>query len=142
MAVVAGQSSDRVRTCLTQPPEPAAGKAVTQRPSRSDTDGMVKKTAAVLLTAAALSAIPAAIIPVAQADICGDFGGRRVTVGGCTPGIAGDAIDAAVAGDWVRYGLPETYAFSLVPAFPGEQPCMSPNGLPYYTPGDAPCWVG
>lgn len=110
---------------------------------------MAKKFAAVLLSAAALSAIPAAIAPVAQADVCGDIGGRHVTVGGCTPGIAGDAVDAAVAGaavadasDWARYGLPETYAFSLVPAFPGEQPCISPNGLPYYTPGDAPCWVG
>lgn len=108
----------------------------------SDNDGMVKKIAVVLLSAAALSAIPAAIAPVSQADVCGDVGGRHVTVGGCTPGIAGDAVDAAVAGDWVRYGLPQTYAFSLVPAFPGEQPCISPNGLPYYTPGDAPCWVG
>jgi hypothetical protein len=103
---------------------------------------MVKKIAVVLLSAAALSAIPAAISPLAQADVCGDIGGRHVTVGACTPGIAGDAVDAAVAGDWVRYGLPETYAFSLVPAFPGEQPCISPAGLPYYTPGDAPCWVG
>ncbi|GAY19245.1 hypothetical protein [Mycobacterium sp. shizuoka-1] len=109
---------------------------------------MAKKIAAVLLSAAALSAIPAAIAPVAQADICGDVGGRHVTVGGCTPGIAGDAVDAAVAGaavagatDWARYGFPESYAYSLVPAFPGEAPCISPTGLPYYTPGDAPCYV-
>ncbi|AKK30050.1 hypothetical protein [Mycobacterium sp. EPa45] len=105
---------------------------------------MVKKTAAVLLSAAALAAIPTAIAPVAQADVCGDIGGRHVSVGGCTPGIAGDVVaGAAVAdADWARYGLPETYAFSLVPAFPGEQPCISPAGLPYYTPGDAPCFVG
>lgn len=103
---------------------------------------MVKKTAVVLLSAAALSVIPVAISPLAQADVCGDIGGRHVTVGGCTPGIAGDAVDAAVAGDWVRYGLPETYAFSLVPAFPGEQPCISPNGLPYYTPATLPAGSG
>ncbi|SBS76098.1 conserved exported hypothetical protein [uncultured Mycobacterium sp.] len=103
---------------------------------------MTKRTAAILLSVAALSAIPAAIAPAAQADICGDVGGRHVTVGGCTPGIAGDAVDAAVAGDWARYGFPESYAYSLVPAFPGEAPCISPTGLPYYTPADAPCFAG
>lgn len=109
---------------------------------------MTTKFAATLLTAAALAAVPAAIAPVAQADICGDIGGRHVSVGGCTPGLAGDAVDAAVAGaavagaaDWARYGFPESYAYSLVPAFPGEAPCISPTGLPYYTPGAAPCYV-
>jgi hypothetical protein len=102
---------------------------------------MSKKSAAILLSMAALSAIPAAIAPVAHGDVCGDFGGRRVTVGGCTPGIAGDAVDAAVAGDWVRYGFPQSYAYSLVPSFPGEAPCISPTGLPYYTPGAEPCYV-
>ena len=110
---------------------------------------MIKFSAAVLLSAAALAAIPAAIAPVAQADVCGDIGGRHVTVGGCTPGIAGDAVDAAVgvgvadavAGDWVRYGFPATYAYSLVPSFPGEAPCISPTGLPYYTPGAEPCYA-
>ncbi|MFN8070294.1 MAG: hypothetical protein U0R66_00545 [Mycobacterium sp.] len=109
---------------------------------------MTTKFAATLLTAAALTAVPAAITPVAQADICGDVGGRHVSVGGCTPGLAGDAVDAAVAGvavagaaDWARYGFPENYAYSMVPAFPGEAPCISPTGLQYYTPGDAPCYV-
>lgn len=110
---------------------------------------MSKRTATILLSLAALSVVPAAITPIAQADVCGDVGGRHVTVGGCTPGIAGDAVAGAVAvgtadavaGDWVRYGFPETYAYSLVPAFPGEQPCISPTGLPYYTPGTEPCYV-
>ena len=108
---------------------------------------MSKRTAAILLSLAALSAVPAAIAPVAQADVCGDVGGRHVSVGGCT-NIAGDAADAAVAGaavatadDWARYGFPESYAYSLVPAFPGEAPCISPTGLPYYTPGAEPCYV-
>ncbi|MCI4674151.1 hypothetical protein [Candidatus Mycolicibacterium alkanivorans] len=110
---------------------------------------MSKKTAAILLSLAALSAIPAAIAPVAQADVCGDFGGRHVAIGGCTPGFADDAVDAAVAAgaadavanDWARYGFPASYAYALVPSFPGEAPCISPTGLPYYTPGDAPCYV-
>ena len=102
---------------------------------------MAKKSAAILLSVAALSALPAAIAPAAHADICGDVGGRHVNVGGCTPGIAGDVAGAAVAGDWVRYGLPVNYAYSLVPAFPGEAPCVSPTGLEYYTPGSEPCYT-
>lgn len=109
---------------------------------------MTKKMTATMLSALALAAVPTAIAPVAQADICGDVGGRHVSVGGCTPGLAGDAVDAAVAGaavvgatDWARYGFPENYAYSLVPSFPGEAPCISPTGLPYYTPGAAPCYL-
>lgn len=112
---------------------------------------MTTKFAATLLAAAALAAVPTAIAPAAQADVCGEVGGRHVSVGGCTPGLAGVAVDAAVAGaavddvagaDWARYGFPENYAYSMVPAFPGEAPCISPTGLPYYTPGAAPCFVG
>ncbi|HNM10296.1 MAG TPA: hypothetical protein PKI02_02510 [Mycobacterium sp.] len=108
---------------------------------------MSKRTAVILLSLAALSAVPAAIAPVAQADVCGDVGGRHVSVGGCT-NVAGDAVDAAVAGaavvgvdDWARYGFPQSYAYSVVPAFPGEAPCISPTGLEYYTPGAEPCYV-
>jgi hypothetical protein len=110
---------------------------------------MSKKSAAILLSLAALSAAPMAIAPVAQADVCGEVGGRHVAVGGCTPGIGRDAVDAAVgvgvadaaAGDWARYGFPATYAYALVPSFPGEAPCISPTGLEYYTPGAEPCYV-
>ena len=48
--------------------------------------------------------------------------------------------DAAVAGDWARYGWDQAYPYSVYPAFPGEAPCISPTGLPYYTPGAAPCY--
>jgi hypothetical protein len=108
---------------------------------------MRKKIAATLFTAAALAAVPAAITPVANAEVCGDVGGRWVNVGGCTdvardlavPAIAGAAVVGA--DEWARYGFPEAYAYSLVPAFPGEAPCISPTGLPYYTPGAAPCYL-
>ena len=107
---------------------------------------MTTKFAATLLTAAALAAIPAAFTPVAQADVCGDVGGRWVNVGGCTdvardlavPAIAGAAVVGA--DDWARYGFPQAYPFSVYPNFPGEAPCISPAGLPYYTPGDLPCY--
>ncbi|MEI6254418.1 MAG: hypothetical protein WCP30_16605 [Mycobacteriaceae bacterium] len=108
---------------------------------------MRKKFAATLLTTAALAAVPAAIAPVAQADVCGDVGGRHVSVGGCTD-VARDVADPFIAGaavvgvdDWARYGFPEAYAYALVPTFPGEAPCISPTGLPYYTPGAAPCYL-
>lgn len=108
---------------------------------------MTTKFAATLLTVAALAAVPAAIAPVAQADVCGDVGGRHVSVGGCTD-VARDVADPFIAGaavvgvdDWARYGFPEAYAYSLVPAFPGEAPCISPTGLPYYTPGAEPCYL-
>lgn len=107
---------------------------------------MTKKFAVTLLTAVAAAA-PFAVAPAAQAEICGDVGGRHVQVGGCTPGIVGGVADAAVAGaavagvaDWERYGFDRDYAFSMVPAFPGEAPCISPAGLPYYTPGPMPCY--
>lgn len=99
--------------------------------------------AAALLTASAIAAAPFVLAPAAQAEICGDVGGRFVTVGGCTPGIAGAAVaGAAVAGvaDWERYGFAQDYPISMVPAFPGEAPCISPRGLPYYTPGAMPCY--
>lgn len=103
---------------------------------------MTNKLAATLLAAMALAAVPVAISPTAGADICGDVGGRHVTVGGCTPGIAGDAIDAAVVGAAVddRYAAWPGYAMAEVPSFPGELPCYTPTGLPYYTPGNAPCY--
>ena len=108
---------------------------------------MTKKTATTLLAALGLAAAPFAFIPAAQADICGDVGGRHVSVGGCTPGIAGGIADAAVAGAAVagvasidRWGFAQDYPINDFPAFPGEAPCISPNGLPYYTPGDAPCY--
>lgn len=107
---------------------------------------MTKKTTATLIGALALASLPALIAPVAQADVCGDVGGRHVSVGGCTD-VARDVAAPFVAGaavvgvdDWARYGFDQAYPFALVPGFPGEAPCISPAGLPYYTPGDAPCY--
>jgi hypothetical protein len=41
-------------------------------------------------------------------------------------------VDAAV-----RYAIP--YGYPLVPAFPGELPCYTPDGQPYFTPYLEPC---
>ncbi len=115
---------------------------------------MTKKMTATLFSALAMASVPAIMTPVAQAEICGEVGGRHVAVADCGPGLVGLGVDAAVvgtdaavagaevagAGDWARYGFPEAYPFSMYPAFPGEAPCISPAGLPYYTPGAAPCY--
>jgi hypothetical protein len=84
-----------------------------------------------LLVAAslALAGLAAPIAP-AHADVCGAVGGRHVDVGGCTPGIAGDAIAGAAAGAAIR---------AADPYIPGEIPCYAPDGQPYYTPPGAPC---
>jgi len=89
----------------------------------------MKKLAAALLTAMALAVVPVAIPPVGHADVCGDVGGRHVSVGGCTD-VAGDvAAGAALA------GADEAAAQAAA----GQPPCYTPEGVPYYTPGDAPC---
>ena len=103
---------------------------------------MSKKIVATLVGALAMSALPLIAIPAAQAEICGEAG-RYVRVGGCVDPI-GDVAGAAVAGAAIagvdRWGFGVPYAINEFPAFPGEAPCFSPNGLPYYTPGDAPCY--
>ena len=107
---------------------------------------MSRKLTATLLTAMALAAVPAAIAPVAQAEVCVGDAWRHVGIGGCT-NVVGDVAGAAVAGAAVadvaaanRYGFAENYPVSEWPAFPGEAPCISPAGIPYYTPGNAPCY--
>ena len=107
-----------------------------------------------LFAGLAMALVPAITPPTAQAEVCGEIGGRRVAIADCGPGLIGLGVDAAVVGtdaavagaavagedDWVRYGFPAAYPFSMVPSFPGEAPCISPAGLPYYTPGAAPCY--
>ena len=93
----------------------------------------MKKLAATLLTAAAMAvvpmAVPVALAPGAQADVCGDVGGRHVDVGGCTD-VARDAgVGVAVAAD----DDAEAQAAS------GQPPCYTPAGVPFYTPGADPC---
>jgi hypothetical protein len=97
----------------------------------------IQSWAAGFATVAALAAAPAAIATiqtpaVGHAEVCADAGGRHVDVGGCTH-IAGDAaaagVGVAVAGD----------DEAAAQAAAGQPPCYGPNGVPYYTPGDAPC---
>ncbi len=81
-----------------------------------------------------LAAVPAAIATiqtpaVGKADVCADAGGRHVDVAGCT-NVGNDvAVGVAVAGD----------DEAAAQAAAGQPPCYTPSGVPYYTPGDAPC---
>jgi hypothetical protein len=115
---------------------------------------MHTKLAVTLLSAAAGAAITFGAVPAAQADVCVGDAWRHVGIGGCT-NIVGDAVGATVAGAAVagavgidaaaanadRWGWgAANYPVSEVPAFRGELPCISPSGLPYYTPGNAPCY--
>ena len=113
---------------------------------------MRKKLAATLLGAMAMSTLPLIAIPAAQAEICGEAG-RYVRVGGCVNPI-GDVADAAVAGAAVAdvahpygWGVPPVEGWPPLPvgylawpSFPGEAPCYTPTGQPYYTPGAEPCY--
>jgi hypothetical protein len=86
----------------------------------------MKKFAAALLTAMAMAAVPVGVASVAHADICAGARGRHVGVGGCT-NIAGDvAVGAAIAS-------------ADAPYYPGEVPCYTVEGVPYYTPDGDPC---
>lgn len=118
---------------------------------------MTTKFAATLLTTMALAAIPTALAPVAQAEVCDEVGGRHVAVGGCT-NIGGDIAGAAIVGAEVDrpYGYPPAYGPAFAPpppmwpplplgylpfpSFPGELPCYLPTGQPYYTPINEPCF--
>jgi hypothetical protein len=82
----------------------------------------------------ALAAVPAAIATiqtpaVSRADVCADAGGRHVDVAGCTNVGSDVAVGVAVAGD----------DEAAAQAAAGQPPCYTPTGVPYYTPGDAPC---
>ncbi|RDH76719.1 hypothetical protein DVS77_20470 [Mycolicibacterium moriokaense] len=85
----------------------------------------MKMLAAALLTATAAAVAPIAFAPAAQADICAGAHGRHVGVGGCT-NVAGDVAAVAIASQaW--------------PYVPGEVPCYTEEGVPYYTPPGQPC---
>lgn len=86
----------------------------------------MKKLAAALLTLTAMAVAPVAIAPVAHADICAGAHGRHFGVGGCTPGLAGDAIAGAIVASDNAYS-------------PGDVPCYTVEGVPYYTPPGDPC---
>ena len=87
---------------------------------------MKKLAAALLAIGAATAVVPVIIAPAAQAEICAGAHGRHVAVGGCTH-IAGDvAVGAAIAA-------------ADDPYIPGEVPCYTVEGVPYYTPPGDPC---
>jgi hypothetical protein len=85
----------------------------------------MKKLAAMLFTAMGIAVVPVVIAPIAEADVCAAGGGRHFSVGGCT-NIAGDAAAVAIASSHAPYG-------------PGEIPCYTVQGVPYYTPPGDPC---
>ena len=121
---------------------------------------MKKNTTVLLLASLATAAVPLTFASVAQAELCGDVGGRHVSVGGCTPGIVGGVADAAIAGAAVDavahpWGYPEGYpppppppaawpplppGFLPEPTFPGQPVCYMASGQPYFTPGNVPCY--
>jgi hypothetical protein len=91
---------------------------------------MKKRTATLLaaaaVTGATLGGTPLVIAPSAYADVCAGAGGRHFSAGGCTD-IAGDvATGAAIAA-------------AHVPYVPGEIPCYTVEGVPYFTPPGDPC---
>jgi hypothetical protein len=95
---------------------------------------LIKSWTAGLGMVVALAAIPAAFATiqtpgVSKADVCADAGGRHVDVGGCTDAAHDAAVGAAVAGT----------DDAAAQAAAGQPPCYTPTGVPYYTPGDAPC---
>lgn len=120
---------------------------------------MKKNTTVLFLASLATAAVPLTFASVAQAELCGDVGGRHVEVGGCTPGIVGGVADAAIAGAAVDavahpWGYPEGYppppppvgwpplppGFLPEPTFPGQPVCYMVSGQPYFTPGNVPCY--
>lgn len=79
---------------------------------------------AVLATAAVF--LPVVSVPTAGADVCAGADGRHFAAGGCT-NVAGDvATGAAIAA-------------AHVPYVPGEVPCYTVEGVPYFTPPGDPC---
>lgn len=90
----------------------------------------MKNRTITLLAAATLVAAPLALAPItaptALADVCASAGGRHFSAGGCT-NIAGDvAVGTAIAAQHVPY-------------MPGEIPCYTVEGVPYFTPPGQPC---
>ena len=83
---------------------------------------------------AVLAAVPTAVATIdtpaiSRADVCAGAGGRHVDVGGCTDIARDAAVGVAVANE----------DDAAAQAAAGQPPCYTPAGVPYYTPGDAPC---
>lgn len=90
---------------------------------------MVRNTTTLL--AATLLGVGAACLPIigaptAGADVCAGADGRHFAAGGCT-NIAGDIVAGAAI------------AAVHTPYYPGEIPCYTVEGVPYFTPAGDPC---
>jgi hypothetical protein len=101
---------------------------------------MKKHTSAIIaaMTTLAAPVIMSAVgpIPTANADICAGVHGRFVGVAGCGAPIAHIATGAAIVGGAAAGVAIESAA---VPYVPGEVPCYTVEGVPYYTPPGQPC---
>lgn len=86
----------------------------------------MKKLTTALFTMMAIAVAPLAVAPSASADICAGAQGRRVAVGGCTD-VAGRVANGVAI------------ASAVTPYVPGEVPCYTVEGVPYYTPPGDPC---
>ena len=65
---------------------------------------MMHKLPATVLSAMAMAALSFAVAPAAQAEVCGDIGGRHAQIGGCEH-VGADIADAAVIGAAVDLSL-------------------------------------
>lgn len=87
----------------------------------------MKKLSVGLLLGMAVFALPVAHSPVASADICGPYGGPV----GCLPpvgsGVVGSVVVADAVDEWRQRAE-------------GRPPCFTAAGVPYYTPGNEPCY--
>ena len=86
----------------------------------------MRKRTLSLLAAAAVNVAPLVVAPVAGAEVCAGADGRHFAAGGCTH-IAGDVVAGAAI------------AAATDPYVPGEIPCYTVEGVPYYTPPGDPC---
>lgn len=94
----------------------------------------MNKHSAALLGALILASLPVAVAPSAAAEVCGSAGGPYTNVEGCLPPgtlaegatVLGSVAVADAVDEWHQ-------------RLRGQPPCFTPQGVPYYTPGDMPC---
>lgn len=95
----------------------------------------MKKLSAALLLSMAVAALPVVQTPMAYADVCGNVNGPVGNVNGCLPpgavgegaGILGSIAVADGVDEWRQRAE-------------GRPPCYTRAGVPYYTPGNEPCY--
>ena len=104
------------------------------------------KTFATVVVVAAISMGSFLTASPALADDCRGCGvggpagpvGPNPVVGPAGPvGVGGVVGPVGVDPVAVAYAIPNGYP--MAPTYPGELPCYTPDGQPYYTPGADPC---